>query len=61
MAHLAYIEDENGDVEDYEVYCSDSCALTHRDHYNGWNGCNEISISHPCECCGAHVQGLDEE
>ena len=45
---------------DIEVYCSDFCAQS-SDHYAGWYGCAEISVSQPCESCGTHVQGLDEE
>ena len=60
MAHVALIKDEDGDVVDYEVYCSDYCARTSK-HYAGWNGCVEISVSEPCECCEENVQGLDEQ
>jgi hypothetical protein len=62
MAHLHYIEDTSGDVIDYKAYCSDYC---HREsigaNYGGWNGCNEISTSQPCENCGETVNGLDED
>jgi len=58
MAHLVFIEDRYGDVVDYEVYCSDSCANT-SELYNGWNGCNEISVTEPCANCEAVVPGLD--
>ena len=60
MANIVPIEDEGGDVVDTEVYCSDFCAQS-SDHYAGWYGCAEISVSQPCESCGTHVQGLDEE
>ena len=59
MAHLAYIEDKNGDLVDYEVYCSDYCARESK-LYRGWNGCHEISATQPCNGCGELVQGLDE-
>ena len=59
MAHLEYIEDEHNDVIDYVVYCSDYCNRENNRNYNGWNGCHEISISEPCACCGAVVQGIE--
>ena len=62
MAHLHLIEDRSGDVVDHKAFCSDYC---HRENtgesYGGWNGCNEISTSQPCENCGENVIGLDEE
>ena len=60
MAHLVRIEDETGDTIDLEIYCSDFCAQE-SEHYQGWNGCNEIGVSQPCESCEAHVQGVDED
>jgi hypothetical protein len=67
MANLHLIEDDSGDVVDYLVFCSDSCQQDYMASsvccydYNGWNGCNEISTSQPCENCGDIVPGLDEE
>ena len=62
MAHLHLIEDTSGDVCDCKVYCSDYCHRAHvGESYGGWNGCNEISTSQPCENCGETVNGLDEE
>ena len=58
MAHLEYIEDEQGDVVDHKVYCSDFCNREQNKNYQGWNGCCEISVSEPCANCGATVQGL---
>ena len=60
MANIVPIEDEDGEMVDVEVYCSGFCAQS-SDHYAGWYGCAEISVSQPCERCEAHVQGLDEE
>ena len=60
MANIVPIEDEEGEMVDIEVYCSDFCAQSSK-HYRGWYGCAEISTSQPCECCEAHVHGLDEE
>ena len=59
MAHLVFVEDEHGDVVDNEVYCSDQCAKN-SPRYNGWNGCNEISISEPCAHCQAQVAGVED-
>ena len=61
MAHLHFIEDTQGDVVDHQAFCSDYCnrEKTGSD-YQGWNGCNEISTTQPCENCGATVNGLDE-
>ncbi len=60
MANIVPIEDKDGEMVDIEIYCSDFCAQT-SDHYKGWYGCVEISVSQPCECCDANVGGLDEE
>lgn len=59
MAHLTFIEDEHGDIVDQEVFCSDYCAKA-SEYYQGWNGCNEISVTEPCYECGTRVNGLDE-
>jgi len=62
MAHLQFIEDAQGDVVDYVVFCSDYCSRCHAaGDYKGWNGCNEISVGEPCAECGAPVAGLDED
>lgn len=56
MAHLVLIEDAAGDVVDAEVLCSDYCARQ-RDHYAGWNGCNEVEFDSACAECGAPIPG----
>ncbi len=64
MAHLRCIEDDMGDVVNYDVFCSDSCHqqfCQDNDHqYQGWNGCHEISYTQPCQSCEATVHGIDE-
>ena len=62
MAHLHLIEDENGDVIDAKVYCSDLCHVLDNDNYQGWNGCSEISFSQPCERkgCSNIVKGVED-
>ena len=52
--HLNYIEDEDGNVEDDERFCSDSCARS-SEHYAGWNGCNEVNGPEWCEYCGESI------
>jgi hypothetical protein len=59
MAHLVLIENDNGDVVDQEVYCSDFCAKQ-SEHYAGWNGCNEIGFNEPCAECGVELAGVNE-
>ena len=59
MAHIVPIEDEDGNLVDIEVYCTDSCAQEST-NYEGWYGCQEISTSTLCESCGDMVEGLDE-
>ena len=63
MAHLHLIEDSQGDVVDQVVFCSDFC---HQDYciredvgYQGWFGCQEISITEPCANCESEVQGIE--
>ena len=66
MAHLHLIE-ENDDVVDTVVFCSDSCHQSwcmkvENPDYQGWHGCNEISVWEPCAECGDKVPGvMDEE
>lgn len=50
--HLYLHEDENGDVVDATVFCSDYC---HREWckiegvtYQGWNGCHEMNAPQFC-------------
>jgi hypothetical protein len=57
-AHLVFIEDERGDVVDYEVYCSDWCART-SPNWDGWNGCHEIETSTVCASCGTEIEGVE--
>ena len=63
MAHLHLIEDDHGDVVDQIVFCSDFCHQAHclREgiDYQGWFGCQEISITEPCANCEAEVQGIE--
>jgi hypothetical protein len=62
VAHLQFIEDAQGDVVDYVVFCSDYCSRFHvAGDYKGWNGCHEIGATEPCAECGGPVAGLDEE
>jgi hypothetical protein len=61
MAHYHYIENTAGDLVDLKVYCSDWCNQQDSGPaYQGWNGCNELTITQPCENCEAEVKGLDE-
>jgi hypothetical protein len=60
MAHLGYIQDNQGDIIDLVIYCSDFCNKIHNNNYEGWNGCHELRISQPCECCGLIVEGIEE-
>jgi hypothetical protein len=73
MAHLHPIneqpdstpQEDRGDIEDYIVLCSDYCHQSHCDNsggsliYEGFYGCQEISITEPCAECGATVYGID--
>ena len=66
MAHLHFIEDADGDVEDQVVFCSDWCHDTWcmragNADYDGWNGCHEIGDSEPCAECDEMVNGVNEE
>ena len=50
MAHIHIIEDKQGDMIDQKIYCSDSCnTYDNQENYQGWNGCNEISFTQPCD------------
>jgi hypothetical protein len=66
MAHLHFIENQDGDVEDQLVFCSDFCHRSYcQEHdglsYGGWNGCHEISTAEPCAYCEETVQGVNDE
>ena len=60
MAHLQIIEDDQEQMIDLIVYCSDYCH-SHHPLYDGWHGCMEISWTTPCSQCGVSVPGLDED
>jgi len=63
MAHIHTIMDEqNEDVVDALVFCSDFCHRQYLgDKYEGWHGCQEISVTEPCTNCEELVPGLDED
>lgn len=54
-AHLHLHEDENGDVVDATVFCSDWChrdwCATNGATFGGWNGCNEMDGPQWCANC----------
>ncbi len=57
MTHHHYINEENGDLADIIVFCSDSCHQDYdRDHdlrYDGWNGAHESAdYNEYCASCG---------
>ena len=61
MAHLHLIEDNQGQLVDYHVFCSDFCNQDYcgqnKLEYQGYFGCQEISINTPCVSCNNLVQG----
>ena len=59
MAHIALIEDKQGDLVDLEYYCSDFCAKD-SDYYNGWYGAVELYTPETCNSCGV-VLGYVED
>jgi hypothetical protein len=63
MAHLHLVEDSHGDVVDQIIFCSDFCnqdyCLREGVDYQGWFGCQEISITEPCANCESEVQGVE--
>lgn len=53
--HLHFWEDDNGELVDATVFCSDHC---HRFYchdkgvpYTGWNGCHEVDAPQWCAYC----------
>lgn len=61
-ANIVPITNDDDELIDLEVYCSDFCAKS-SDSYAGWYGCVEISVTQECEAsdCDNVVHGLDEE
>ena len=73
MAHLWYINDSTGDLEDLVYFCSDFCsdfcnsewhpegiAADGVEPYGGWYGLHEISCDEVCANCGEIVEGINE-
>jgi hypothetical protein len=56
MAHFVYVNDDNGDLVDLIVYCSDYCARTDI-AYDGWNGAHELEGCDECASCGDVLRG----
>lgn len=65
MSHELWIEDNNGELIDVAVLCSDSCARQFASvqdlPYDGWNGAHEVETTTWCENCGVVIGGLDPE
>jgi hypothetical protein len=64
MAHLHLIEDIKNQLIDVKNYCSDSCNFYDNEYnYQGWNGCNEISLTQKCnrESCKNIIKGVENE
>lgn len=59
MANINLIEDSNGDVIDYEYFCSDSHAKD-SEHYNGWYGCVELYSPETCKTCGTMLAYVED-
>jgi hypothetical protein len=51
VVHLVSVEDDKGDIWDYNVYCSDYCARSDA-NYVGWNGGWEWESEPTCTNCG---------
>lgn len=65
MAHFLDLVDQDGELVDVAVLCSDAC---HRAYaaavgvpYEGWHGANEIDHTEWCLNCGVVVPGTDTE
>ena len=67
MAHFHYVEDEDKQVVDYLVFCSDferQEFLEQEDNekkygsYNGWNGCHELEFNEHCSYCDKIIEGF---
>ena len=50
MAHLTSIEDADGQLIDYEYFCSDFCARQSQ-YYDGWFGAQELEHPEYCHTC----------
>ena len=65
MAHFGYIEDDQGELVDILITCSDSCNRTaHKrigEQYEGWSGCHELEFGQPCENCGVWISGFEDD
>jgi hypothetical protein len=50
--------DDNDNVLEVIVCCSDSCA-SEVEGYNGWSGCHELEVFAPTTCyvCGGVIGG----
>ena len=67
MAHFHYVEDEDKQVVDYLVFCSDFERrefLEKEDNekeygsYSGWNGCHELEFNEHCSYCDKIIEGF---
>lgn len=56
--HLFEINDDQGDLVDVVVFCSDYChrlwCIENKQEYQGWNGCHEPWPSR-CASCDALI------
>jgi len=63
--HIHIIEDEKGDVVDYNYFCSDLCNQSfcgeHDLHYDGEYGQVEHDANVLCENCEEPLRGLTNE
>lgn len=50
MSNINIIEDQNGDLIEYEYFCGDYCARS-SEHYAGWYGCVELYSQEFCQNC----------
>ena len=65
MTHIHIIEDKQGDVIDYNYFCSDSCnqdfCEENKLKYDGWYGGVEHDANLLCEYCEEPLRGLTTE
>ena len=58
-AHYHEIDDDNGDLADLVVFCSDWCHRVWcwhtKNKYQGWNGCHELPEPTNCVSCATIV------
>ena len=53
MCHASTIDDENGDIIDLVLFCSDYCNKEYNGgEYQGWYGCLELHNHEVCANCG---------